>query len=98
MVCPDTGSYGRVIHAALDGQPAVLAGWLQVTAAEPVVVVALPVAVNVIGLPLRLPEEAVTILAPGVVPSVRSAEAMPLVPVTVVVALRFPPPAVTANV
>jgi hypothetical protein len=61
---------------------------------------AVPVAVNVTGLPLRVPEVAVRVFVPAVGPRVQeTAVAMPLVLVdTGVVGFTVPPPAVTAKV
>jgi hypothetical protein len=61
-------------------------------------VAVVPVAVNVIGLPVKEPEEAVTVFAPAVVPRVRVAEASPVEVVITLVGLSVPPPAVTAKV
>ena len=58
---------------------------------------AAPVAVNVIGLPVRVPDEAETVFSPAVDPNVSNEEARPLLPVTTVVAVRDPPPEVTAK-
>jgi hypothetical protein len=60
----------------------------------------IPVAVNVMGLPLRVPEVAVTVFVPAVVPRVQLvAAATPVLPVTTaVVGATVPPPDATANV
>src|SRR5882762_3245203 len=61
---------------------------------------AVPVAVKVTGLPVSVPDVAVKVLVPAVVPSVHDvAVAIPFVPVvTGVVGLTVPPPDATANV
>jgi len=59
----------------------------------------LPVAVNVTGLPVRVPEVAVTLLVPGVAPKVKVEEAKPCAfVVTGCVGEIVPPPLATANV
>jgi hypothetical protein len=65
-----------------------------------VAALAVPVAVNVTGLPLRVPEVAVRVLVPAVVPSVQLVTtAIPLLfVVTAVVGTTVPPPNATANV
>src|SRR2546425_11729058 len=61
---------------------------------------AVPVAENVVGLPVSVPDVAVSVLAPAAVPSVQDvAAAIPSAPVvTGVVGLIVPPPDATANV
>src|ERR1700739_5024574 len=60
----------------------------------------MPVAVNVTGLPVRVPEVAVRVLVPAVVPRVQLVTAaIPLAfVVTAVVGFTVPPPDATANV
>jgi hypothetical protein len=61
---------------------------------------AVPVAValKVTGLPVRVPDDAVTVLVPAFGPRVSVLEASPELFVVVAVAVRVPPPAVTAKV
>jgi hypothetical protein len=56
-----------------------------------------PIAVNVIGLPVSVPDDAITVFVP-VAPSVNVEEAWPLLFVATDTAVSVPPPAVTANV
>jgi hypothetical protein len=61
---------------------------------------AAPVAVNVTGLPVRLPDVAVRVFVPATVPRVQEVRAaLPVLPVvTGLVGVTLPPPAVTVNV
>jgi hypothetical protein len=60
---------------------------------------AVPVALNVTGLPVRPAADAVTVFAPAVVPNVQLVSvAIPLAFVTTVLGDTVPPPAVAANV
>src|ERR1035438_6828782 len=59
---------------------------------------AVPVALNVTGLPASVPDVAVTVLTPAAEPNVSVADACPCAFVVTGVALKLPPPEVTANV
>ena len=58
----------------------------------------LPVALKVIGLPAKDPDAVVTVFVPALEPKVNILDASPKLLVDTFVALRDPPPAVTANV
>jgi hypothetical protein len=98
MVWCEAGSYGRVYHPFPRGQPAVEAGWLQVTVPDPFTGRPVAVAVNVIGLPASVPEDAVAVLAPAAGPRVSVLKARPALSVVAVAGVTLPPPAVTVNV
>src|SRR5437773_1875572 len=89
-----TSSAGGVATAVPTVADCVLPAWIVSCVAWP----AVPVAVNVTGLPV--PMEAVSVLPPAVVPSVQAVvAAIPLASVdTAVSGLTVPPPDVTANV
>jgi hypothetical protein len=80
-------------HPAADG-----AALDQVTPPVPPVGAAMAVVVKVRGLPVRLPELAVTVFTPAAAPSLRIVAACPCAFVTTWVALKLPPPPLNANV
>ena len=59
---------------------------------------AVPVAVNVTGLPVRPEELTVTVLVPAVDPRIRVADTWPLEADTELILISEPPPPVTAQV
>src|SRR5580692_8544360 len=90
------GSYGSFSHATMSGQRALGVCWVHDTPLpDPAT---LPVAVKMIGLPLSVPDAAVTVFTPAVVPKVRTVEASPALVVVTEDAVSDPPPAVTAKV
>src|SRR5256885_741822 len=75
-------------------------GWPPELSATAAAAPAVPVAVNVTGLPVSVPEVAVSVFGPAVGPNVQDVTvAIPLAPVvTGVVGVTVPPPDPTANV
>src|ERR1041384_8860361 len=85
------GTATSELTSALCPSPAETAIWFATSA--------LPVAVNVTGLPVRLPEVAVSEFDPAVVPSFHDVTfAMPVASVVSIALTTLPPPEATANV